>query len=97
MALVTLQERRIAIFEDSDSKRDRLCSLVRLCRGIPVPAVQHAPKLDALRDYFKSERIDLLVSDHRLFEHRDYATYFGAQAVATSYRLGIGGQPFLSS
>jgi hypothetical protein len=91
MASPTLQNRRIAIFEDSVSKRERLCSLVRLCRGVPIPAVQHAPKLDALRAYFKSERIELLVSDHRLFEHHDYATYCGAQAVAESYRLGIGG------
>jgi hypothetical protein len=91
MGLPTLQNRRIAIFEDSDSKRDRLCSLVRLCRGVPIPAVQHAPKLDALRAYFKSEQIELLISDHRLFEHHDYATYCGAQAVAESYRLGIGG------
>ncbi len=91
MAPLTLQNRRVAVFEDSDSKRDRLCSLVRLCRGVPVPAIQHAPKLNALRDYFKAEQIELLISDHRLFEHHDYATYCGAQAVAESYHLGVGG------
>jgi hypothetical protein len=91
MASPTLQNRRIAVFEDSDIKRDRLCTLVRMCRAVPVPSVGHAPRLNGLKDYFQSERIDLLISDHRLFEHHDYATYCGAQAVAKSYRLGVGG------
>jgi hypothetical protein len=72
-------------------KRDRLCTLVKMCRAVPVPSAGHAPKLTGLKDYFQSERIDLLISDHRLFEHHDYATYCGAQAVAESYRLGVGG------
>jgi len=91
MASPSLQNRRIAVFEDSDTKRDRLCTLVKMCRAVPVPSVGHAPKLNGLRNYFQSERIDLLISDHRLYEHHDYATYCGAQAVAESYRLGIGG------
>jgi hypothetical protein len=91
MAAGTLANRRVAVLEDNDQRRDQLCGLVKLCRGVPVPSVGHAPDFRALPDYFAKERIDLLVSDHRLYERRDYATYCGAQAVAESYRHGVGG------
>jgi hypothetical protein len=91
MAAATLANRRIAVLEDNDQRREQLCGLVKLCRGVPVPSVERAPDLSALPDYFAKERIELLVSDHRLYERRDYATYCGAQAVAVSYRHGVGG------
>jgi len=91
MAAATLVNRRVAVLEDSDQRREQLCGLVKLCRGIPVPSVGRAPDLSRLPDYFAKERIELLVSDHRLYERGDYATYCGAQAVAESYRHGVGG------
>jgi hypothetical protein len=91
MAAATLANRRVAVLEDSDQRREQLCGLVKLCRGIPVPSVGRAPDLNALPDYFAKERIELLVSDHRLYERGDYATYCGAQAVAVSYLHGVGG------
>ena len=91
MAAATLANRRVAVLEDSDQRREQLCGLVKLCRGIPVPSVARAPDLSALPNYFVKERIELLVSDHRLYERGDYATYCGAQAVAESYRHGVGG------
>ena len=91
MAATTLANRRVAVFEDSDQRREQLCGLVKMCRGIPIPSIERAPDLSALHDYFTKERIELLVSDHRLYERRDYAAYCGAQAVAESYRHGVGG------
>ena len=91
MTSTTLANRRVAVLEDSAERRKQLCGLVTLCRGIPVPSVGRAPALSELPDYFAEERIELLVSDHRLYEHGDYATYCGAQAVAESYRHGVGG------
>jgi hypothetical protein len=91
MAAATLANRRVAVLEDNDQRREQLCGLVKLCRGVPVPSVARAPDLSALPDYFAKERIELLVSDHRLYERGDYATYCGAQAVAESYRYGVGG------
>lgn len=91
MAAATLANRRVAVLEDNDQRREQLCGLVKLCRGVPVPSVGRAPDLGVLPDYFKQERIELLVSDHRLYERGDYATYCGAQAVAESYRHGVGG------
>ena len=91
MPAITLSNRRVAVFEDNDRKRDRLCGLVKLCHGIAVPVTGRAPGLKALPEFYASEKIQLLVCDHRLFEHGDYASYFGAQAVAESYHLGVGG------
>lgn len=91
MSAITLSNRRIAVFEDNERKRERLCGLVKLCHGIAVPVAGHAPQIEALPDFYASEKIELLVCDHRLFEHGDYASYFGAQAVAESYHLGVGG------
>jgi hypothetical protein len=91
MPVSSLTNRRVAVFEDSKLRREQLCGLVKLCRGIPVPAIGRAPDLKSLRNYFANENIELLISDHRLYEHGDYATYCGAQAVAESYRIGVGG------
>ncbi|MSU58981.1 MAG: hypothetical protein EXS35_12580 [Pedosphaera sp.] len=91
MPEATITNRRVAILEDNDRKRDRLCGLIKLCRAVPVPVVGHAPQLNALPEFLSTERIDLLVCDHRLFEHGDYAPYYGAQAVERSYHAGVGG------
>ena len=79
------------MFEDNERKRARLCTLLKVSRAVAVPVQDHAPALNALPQFFTSEGIELLVCDHRLFEHGDYAPYFGAQAVAASYQCGIGG------
>jgi len=91
MPAITLSSRRIAVFEDNERKRERLCGFVKMCHGVAVPVTGHAPKIEALPDFYAAEKIELLVCDHRLFEHGDYAPYFGAQAVAESYHLGVGG------
>ncbi len=89
MPAITLSSRRIAVFEDNERKRERLCGFVKMCHGVAVPVTGHAPKINALPDFFSAEKIELLVCDHRLFEHGDYAPYFGAQAVAESYRTQL--------
>lgn len=91
MPAITLSNRRVAVFEDNVRKRERLCGLVKLCHGVAVPVAGRAPELKALPNFFSAEKIELLVCDHRLFEHGDYAPYFGAQAVAESYHIGVGG------
>ena len=91
MAAINLSNRRIAILEDNPTNRERLSSMVRLCGGIAVPVVGPAPKLTGLKDYFSSQQIQLLICDHHLSEKGDYAPYYGAQAVAESYRQGVGG------
>lgn len=91
MSPATLSNRRIAIFEDDDRNRDRLSGLVTLCGSIPVPVVSPAPTLPGLKRYFALQKIDLVVCDHHLSQRGDYAPYQGAEAVAESYRQGIGG------
>lgn len=65
--------------------------MVTLCGGTAVPVNGRAPELQKLKAYFKQERVTLLICDHHLFEHGDYAGYFGADAIAASYLTGIGG------
>jgi len=91
MAAITLSNRRIAILEDNPTNRDRLSGMVKLCGGIAVPVDGPAPRLRGLKAYFTSQRIHLVICDHHLSERGDYAPYYGAQAVAESYRQGIGG------
>jgi len=91
MAAVTLSNRRIAILEDNPINRDRLSGMVKLCGGIPVPVDGPAPKLTSLKAFFTFQDIQLVICDHHLSEKGDYAPYYGAQAVAESYRHGIGG------
>jgi len=91
MPATTLSNRRIAILEDSRTNRERLSGMVTLCGGIAVPVNGPAPKLTGLKDYFMSQKIEMLICDHHLSEKGDYAPYYGAQAVAESYRQGIGG------
>ncbi|MCX6981558.1 MAG: hypothetical protein NTV08_12515 [Verrucomicrobia bacterium] len=91
MAAMTLSNRRIAILEDNPTNRDRLSGMVKLCGGIAVPVDGPAPKLSGLKAYFTSQRVQLVICDHHLSEKGDYAPYYGAQAVAESYRQGIGG------
>lgn len=91
MLTTTLSNRRIAIFEDDQRNRDRLSGLVSLCGSVAVPVTSPAPKLSDFKRYFIQQRIDLVVCDHHLSQRGDYAPYQGAQAVAESYRQGIGG------
>ncbi len=91
MAAFTLSNRRIAILDDSPTNRERLSGMVKLCGGVPVPIDAPAPKLIGLKAYFASQHIQLVICDHHLSEKGDYAPYYGAQAVAESYRQGVGG------
>lgn len=91
MPVPTLANRRIAIFEDDHRNRERLSGLVRLCGGVAVPVDPPAPSLNRLMAYFTDQHINLVICDHHLSQRGDYAPYFGAQAVAESYRNGIGG------
>jgi hypothetical protein len=91
MALKQISNQRIAILEDSPTNRDRLSDLVKSIGGIPIPASPRAPKLDHLELFFKNENISMVICDHRLFEHGSYANYSGAEAVAISYKSGLGG------
>jgi hypothetical protein len=87
----TLSNRRIAIFEDDQMNRERLSGLVTLCGGVAVPVNPPAPNLNMLKAYLADQSINLVICDHHLSQRGDYAPYFGAQAVAESYRHGIGG------
>lgn len=91
MSAVTLSNRRIAIFEDDQRNRERLSGLVGLCGSVPVPVDSPAPRLADFKNFFSQQRIHLVVCDHHLSQRGDYAPYQGAQAVAESYRQGIGG------
>lgn len=91
MPAPTLANRRVAIFEDDQRNRERLSGLVKLCGGIGVPVDPPAPSLNRLMAYYTHQRINLVICDHHLSQRGDYAPYFGAQAVAESYRHGIGG------
>lgn len=91
MAATSLSNRRIAIFEDNPNNRERLSGMVKLSGGIPVPVDGPAPKLIGLKAFFASQNIQLVICDHHLSERGDYAPYYGAQAVAESYKQGIGG------
>ena len=91
MPAPTLANRRVAIFEDDQRNRERLSGLVKLCGGVGVPVDPPAPSLNRLMAYYTDQRINLVICDHHLSQRGDYAPYFGAQAVAESYRHGIGG------
>src|ERR1019366_7749218 len=91
MPALTLSNRRIAIFEDNPTNRERLADMVTRCGGVALPVDGPAPKLTNLKRFYASQRIKLVICDHHLSEHSDYATYYGAEAVAESYRHGIGG------
>jgi hypothetical protein len=88
---MTLSNLRIAILEDSPTNRERLSGMVKLCGGIAVPIEAPAPKLNRLKEYFIDQQIQLVICDNHLSEKGDYAPYYGAQAVAESYRQGVGG------
>jgi len=91
MPTPTLSNRRVAIFEDDQMNRERLSGLVKLCGGVAVPVDPPAPNLNRLKAYLANQRINLVICDHHLSQRGDYAPYFGAQAIAESYRHGIGG------
>lgn len=91
MPALTLSSRRIAIFEDNPTNRDRLAEMVTRCGGVAVPVEGPAPKLAQLKKFYTSQDIQLVICDHHLSQQSDYANYYGAQAVAESYRHGIGG------
>jgi hypothetical protein len=86
-----LNKRRIAILEDDPTNRERLSDLISLCGGEPVPASPKAPKLIDFDNFLKKNHSSLIVCDHRLFEHGNYASYTGAEAIAKSYLNGLGG------
>ncbi len=91
MPTLNLLNRRVAIFEDDQVNRQRLSGLVRLCGGVAVPVDPPAPNLNRLKAYLADQHINLVICDHHLSQRGDYAPYFGAQAVAESYRHGVGG------
>jgi CheY-like chemotaxis protein len=91
MPALTLSSRRIAIFEDNPTNRDRLAEMVTRCGGVALPVAGPAPKLTQLKNFYTSQNVQLVICDHHLSQQSDYATYYGAQAVAESYRHGIGG------
>src|SRR5258706_14190296 len=88
--MTTLDNQRVAILEDNPDNRDRWVDLVKMCGGIGVPVVPPVPSLSELETYFENYNIAMVMCDNRLFEH-DYADYYGAAAVAASYRSGRGG------
>ncbi len=91
MPTLALSNQRVAIFEDDVTNRGRWTSMVNLCGGTPLPVADHAPSLKNLKAFFKTEKVTMLMCDHHLFEQGDYAGYYGAEAVAASYRSGIAG------
>ncbi len=91
MPSLTLSEQRVVIFEDDPTNRERWSELVGFCGGTPLPVANRAPELHQLDAFFAAEGATMLMCDHHLFERGDYAGYFGAQAVAASYRSGIAG------
>jgi hypothetical protein len=86
-----LNNQRVAIFEDDPVNRARWTDLVKMCGGVGIPALPRAPALADLKQFLETERISMVMCDNRLFEHGDYADYYGAEAVAVSHRSGRGG------
>src|SRR5262245_44376612 len=81
----SLNKQRVAILEDDPGNRDRWTSLVAMCGAVPVPVQPPAPSLSGLGRFLTRGKISLVLCDNRLFDH-DYADYYGAAAVAESYR-----------
>jgi hypothetical protein len=91
MSINQLSKQRIAILEDNPTNRGRLSDLVKMTGGIPVPASPYAPIFNDFDKFLRREMISMVICDHRLFEHGNYADYTGAKAIAESYRCGCGG------
>lgn len=91
MASNSLANRRIAIFEDNSRNRERLSDMVNRCGATAFPVEGPAPKLSGLKTFLAQQGINMIVCDHHLSQHRDYAPFLGAQAVAECYTLGIAG------
>jgi hypothetical protein len=91
MTIRKLSDERVAILEDDPTALERLSDLIKWVGGVPVPSSPSAPELVDLKDFLKNETISMLVCDHRLYEHGDYAHYTGAKAIADSYKNGFGG------
>jgi len=90
MFSLALKNKRIAILEDNADNRERWTDMVRSGGAEPVPVPSPAPPITGLERYLEELKASLVMCDHRLFE-RNYATYYGAEAVADSYRNGRGG------
>lgn len=91
MPAATLAHRRIAIFEDDPTNRDRLADMVSDCKGDAFPVNGPAPTLSKLNAFCKTNKVNLVICDHHLSERGNYAGYYGSEAVAQSYRNGIAG------
>ena len=91
MPTTTLARRRIAIFEDDPTNRERLADKISDCGGDAFPIDGPAPELSRLKAFCKTNKVNLVVCDHHLSERSGYAGYYGSEAVAQSYRNGIAG------
>jgi hypothetical protein len=91
MNIPSLVDQRVAVLEDDYINRDRLSQLIRMSGGTPVPASPNAPKLIDFEKYMIQQNISLVVCDHRLYEHGNYANYSGAAAIKACYQSGRGG------
>jgi hypothetical protein len=81
----------VAVFDDNPVNRERLSDCIRSQGGEPIEVSPRAPSsLNLLEDFYRLKRVSLIACDHRLFDG-NYANYYGAQAVAESYRHGRGG------
>ncbi len=89
MPSTALLNRRVAIFEDNPRSRERLSDMVTRCGATALPEAGPTPNLNGLKAYLERQHIHLVVCDHHLSQHRDYAPFLGAEAVAKCYSLGI--------
>jgi hypothetical protein len=62
-----------------------------MCGGVAVPVSPPAPALNDLEQFLNAEKVRMIMCDNRLFEHGNYASYYGAAVVAVGYRSGRGG------
>ena len=91
MPTPTLAHRRVAIFEDDPTNRERLADKISDCGGDAFPVNGPAPELSKLKTFCNANKVNLVVCDHHLSERSRYASYYGAEAVARSYQNGIPG------
>jgi CheY-like chemotaxis protein len=91
MPALTLAHRRIAILEDDPTNRERLADKISDCGGDALPVSGPAPELSKLKSFCATNKVNLVVCDHHLTERSNYASYYGAEAVARSYQNGIAG------
>src|SRR5712671_4946160 len=79
---------RIAIIDDDADSRDTFASSARAAGYDPKIFAERYRTIDMLLEQARKFRVKYALCDHRLNE-RPYASFYGAEAVARFYDVGI--------